>query len=70
MFGLEDDPTDSGAMNDLSSQIQSIDKNLKDLNHHRIDDIEERLDTLQTSIERLDTRLSDEEDDGEDDGDK
>jgi len=62
LFGLSDDPTDNGAMHELSDKIDSIDTNVKDLNHRRIDDIEDRLDTLQESMSALDARLAKEED--------
>jgi len=65
LFGLQDDETDDGAMHDLFQKIDSIDENVHELNHRRIDDIEARLDTLQESISGLETRLAEEEENDE-----
>jgi len=61
LFGLSDDPTDNGAMQDITVKVDSIDENVKDLNHNRIDDIEERLEDLRKSMETIETRLTEEE---------
>jgi len=65
MFGLKDDDTDSGAMNEMDAKLEDIGKNVRELNHERIDNIEERLDTLQESITSLEERLTEEESDDE-----
>jgi len=61
LFGLEDDPTDDGAMHDITNQLDGIDSNVRELNHERIDNIEERLDKLGESIGMIRERLDDRE---------
>jgi len=63
LFGMGDDAADDGYIPSMNKRVESIDKNVKDLNHRRIDDIEERLDSLGESIETIETRLTVEEED-------
>jgi len=59
LFGMDDDPDDEGYIPQMNTRVQSIDENVRELNHERIDTIEGRLDDLQDSIETLEARLPD-----------
>jgi len=65
LFGLSDDPADDGYIPEMNDRVESIDENVHELNHHRIDDIEDRLDTLQASMSSVEQRLTETEDNGE-----
>jgi len=61
LFGLSHDPADDGYIPEMNNRVESIDKNVRELNHDRIDKIEDRLNTLQDSITVIDKRLSENE---------
>jgi len=65
LFGMEDDPADDGYIPEMNEAMERIDENVHNLNHNRIDHIEERLDGLGESINKLDDRLMVEERDDE-----
>jgi len=66
LFGFADDPQDEGAISEMNEKMKSIDANVKDLNHRRIDDIEGRLDTLQDGLESLESKFDTFGGDGDD----
>jgi len=63
LFGLEDDPADKGYIPEMDAKVETINQNVKELNHQRINDIEKQLDGVQSSIENLQTRMDTQEDD-------
>jgi len=63
LFGLEGDPADDGYIPTMNERVENINKNVKELNHDRIDTIENRLDELSEDIGILDSRLIEEEED-------
>jgi len=62
LFGLDDDPEDEGYIPMISEQVEDIDKNVTELNHTRIDTIEEQLNNVHSRIDELNKRMAEQED--------
>jgi len=62
LFGMDDDPADEGYVPAMTERMETIDANVKELNHQRINDIEDRLDDLQAGLSTLQAHYEDDED--------
>jgi len=60
LFGLDSDPADEGYIPTMKERMESIDENVKELNHHRINNIEDRMDGLDDRLDAIQTHLQDE----------
>jgi len=62
LFGLEDDPQDEGYIPTMSTRLDEINDNVNELNHQRINNIEDRMDTLSERIGDVQAHLKGEKD--------